>query len=242
MKKILITGSSGRLGKELIKFFPNSLHPSRSEMDITNKDQVYQFIEKNKPEIIIHLAALTDVRECENKKDLAWKTNVDGTYYLVSASLKFVPEVYFVYMSTPCVFSGEEGNYNEDSIPYPKNFYALTKLLGEVIVRYSELKKWLIIRGNFVTRDRWPYPKAFVDRYGTYLFSDQMAKAIKEVLDNKMTGIVHIVGDKKLSMYEVAKITTPDVLPLTLKEYNGPPLTKDMSLETKRWKKYSILS
>lgn len=242
MKKILITGSSGRLGKELIKFFPNSLHPSRSEMDITNKDQVYQFIEKNKPEIIIHLAALTDVRECENKKDLAWKTNVDGTYYLVSASLKFVPEVYFVYMSTPCVFSGEEGNYNEDSIPYPKNFYALTKLLGEVIVRYSELKKWLIIRGNFVTRDRWPYPKAFVDRYGTYLFSDQMAKAIKEVLDNKMTGIVHIVGDKKLSMYEVAKITTPDILPLTLKEYNGPPLTKDMSLETKRWKKYSILS
>jgi dTDP-4-dehydrorhamnose reductase len=238
--KILITGSTGRLGRELIKQFQNALHPDRSEMDVTQKNSVELYIEKNKPTTIIHLAALTDVKKCEENKELAWKTNVEGTFNLVNAVIRFTPDTYFVYMSTPCVFSGEEGNYTEDSLPYPKNFYSLTKLLGEIIVRYSQLKKWLIIRGNFVPRSKWPYPKAFTDRYGTYLFADELAEAIKEVVDKKLTGIVHLVGDRKLSMYELAKITTPEVEPMTLKEYSGPPLTKDMSLDTIRWKKYKL--
>ena len=49
-----------------------------------------------------------------------------------------------------------------------------------------------------------------------------------------------MVGDKKISMYELAKITTPNVLPMKIDEYNGPSLTMDMSLDSKRWKKYSL--
>jgi dTDP-4-dehydrorhamnose reductase len=239
-KKVMITGSTGKLGKELLKLFPDALTPKRNEMDITNKNTIYYFIEKNKPDITVHLAALTSVRDCETNKELAWKANVEGTYYLVDAVNKFVPNCYFVYMSTPCVFSGEEGNYTEESIPYPKNFYSLTKLLGENIIRYNHLRKWLITRGNFVPREKWPYPKAFTDRFGTYLFAEDLSKAIKEVIDAELTGIVHLVGDKKISMYELARITTPDVQPTTLEKYSGPPLTRDMSLETKRWKKYKI--
>jgi dTDP-4-dehydrorhamnose reductase len=108
-----------------------------------------------------------------------------------------------------------------------------------MIVRSSNLT-YLIIRGNFVSREKWPYPKAFTDRYGTYLFAEDVAKGIKDVLDERLTGIVHIVGDKKISMFELARITTPDVQPMTLKEYRGPPLTIDMSLDTVRWKKYKI--
>ena len=55
-----------------------------------------------------------------------------------------------------------------------------------------------------------------------------------------MEGIVHIVGDKKMSMFELAKLTTPDIQPITIKEYSGPKLTIDMSLDTERWKKYSL--
>lgn len=238
---ILITGGSGKLGKELVKVFPDALVPRREELDITNRNIVFDYIRNHKPDIIIHCAALTGVNQCEQNKELAWKTNVEGTYHLVDSVTNLVPDVYFVYMSTPCVFSGEEGNYVEESLPYPKNFYSLTKLLGEIIVRYSQLKKWLIIRGNFVPRAKWPYPKAFVDRYGTYLFADELAKAIEEVVDAKLTGIIHLVGDKKLSMYELAKITTPNVQQMTLKEYSGPPLTVDMSLDTKRWKKYKLV-
>lgn len=52
---------------------------------------------------------------------------------------------------------------------------------------------------------------------------------------------MHIVGDKKMLIFELAKLTTPDVQPMTIKEYFGPRLTMDMSLDTERWKKYKIL-
>jgi dTDP-4-dehydrorhamnose reductase len=128
--------------------------------------------------------------------------------------------------------------YNESSIPYPENFYALTKLLGEQEVK--RLSNHLIIRTNFTARKKWPYPKAFSDRFGTYLFAEDVADGIKEVLNSDINGIVHIVGDKKISMFELAKITTLEIEPMTINDYSGPKLTMDMSLDTKRWKKYKI--
>lgn len=238
--KLLITGSTGKLGKELVKVFPNALAPPHKSLDITDKEVVTNFVSKSKPDIIIHCAALTGIRECENDKEKAWRTNVEGTENLVKACEKFVENCYFVYISTACVFYGDRGDYVETDIPYPKNFYSLTKLLGEFIVKYSNLTKWLIIRTNFVARERWPYPKAFVDRYGTYLFADDLALAIKSVVEKNMTGILHVCGEEKISMFELARITTPDVKPMTLAEYNGPPLTVDMSLRSIRIKPFKL--
>jgi dTDP-4-dehydrorhamnose reductase len=226
----LITGSTGKLGKELVKVFPGALAPTHKMLDITDKEAVLSFIRENKPDMIIHCAALTGIRECENNKELAWRVNVEGTENLVRACEKVVKNCYFVYISTACVFYGDKGDYVETDIPYPKNFYSLTKLLGEFVVKYSNLKEWLIIRTNFVAREKWPYPKAFVDRYGTYLFADDLASAIKLITDKNMTGILHVCGEEKISMFELAKITTPDVKPVSLSEYDGPPLTVDMSL------------
>ncbi len=238
---ILITGAHGKLGSELSKLYPEALKPTHQELDITDREKVFAYIKQHKPDIIIHLAALTGIRQCQENQELAWKTNVLGTKNLVDACLNYAENVYFVYMSTPCVFSGnpKEAPFFEDSIPNPKNYYSLTKLLGELVVLTSKLY-FLIIRGNFVPRAKWPYPKAFTDRWGTYLFADQLAKAIKEVVDKQESGIIHLVGDKKLSMFELAKMTTPDIKPMTLKEYSGPPLTQDMSLDTKKWHKYRI--
>ncbi|GFP23721.1 dTDP-4-dehydrorhamnose reductase [Candidatus Hakubella thermalkaliphila] len=67
-----------------------------------------------------------------------------------------------------------------------------------------------------------------------------MARGVKEVIEENMHGVVHIVGDRKISVYELAKLTTPNVEPMTLAEYCGPPLTVDMSLDTIRWKRYKI--
>ena len=128
--------------------------------------------------------------------------------------------------------------YTEESIPYPENFYSLTKLLGEFEV--NRLQNATIIRTNFVPRKTWPYEKAFTDRFGTYLFADQVANGINEIINDKLTGIVHVVGDKKISIFELAKMTTPQIEPMTMKDYSGPPVTIDMSLDSKRWKKYKI--
>ena len=235
---ILITGVTGALGTELKKLFPSSLSPTSHELDITDTKKVIDFIKNNDIDTIIHTAALTKIRPCEENKPLAWKTNVEGTKNLVEAVLESKKDIYFIYISTACVFDGHVGMYKENSIPYPENFYALTKLIGEHEV--NKLSKYLIIRTNFVAKKKWPYPKAFTDRFGTYLFSEDVAKAIKEVYDSNLQGIVHITGDKKISMFELAKITTPEIQPMTIKDYSGPRLTMDMSLDTDKWKKYSI--
>ena len=60
------------------------------------------------------------------------------------------------------------------------------------------------------------------------------------MLDKDLHGIVHLVGDRKISMFELAQITTPDIKPMTIDDYEGPPLTMDMSLDTEQWKKYSL--
>ncbi len=236
--EILITGSSGALGSELKKKFPNALTPNHNELDIINKEMVVDFFKKKKINIVIHTAAITSVRKCEEERELTWKTNVDGTKNMVNALMQTNPDGKFVYVSTACVFEGNTGMYKESSIPYPENFYALTKLLGE-----QEVKRFpdhLIIRTNFTAKKKWPYTKAFSDRFGTYLFAEDVANGIKDVFNSDLKGIVHITGDKKISMLELAKITTPNIESMTISDYSGPKLTMDMSLDSERWKKYKI--
>jgi len=236
---LLLTGVTGTLGSDLKKLFPEAISPSHSKFDICDKPKVDEFFKNNQIDLVIHTAALTTVRGCEEDKILATKINVEGTKNLVDGLFHSNPDGYFVYISTACVFDGDSGMYNETSIPSPKNFYSSTKLLGEYELK--KLKRTLVIRTNFTGRKKWPYPKAFTDRFGTYLFSDQVAKGIKEVIEDNLDGIVHIVGEKRISMFELAKYTTNDIEPMTVDEYSGPDLTIDMSLDTKRWKKYNIL-
>jgi dTDP-4-dehydrorhamnose reductase len=236
---ILITGVTGALGSELKKIFPDSLSPTHNDFDICDLTSVKDFFNNQKIDIVIHTAALTTVRGCEENKSQAMQINVQGTRNLVNELKSSNPSGKFVYVSTACVFDGHSGMYTENSIPYPENFYSLTKLLGEYVV--NSFENSLIIRTNFVARKKWPYPKAFTDRYGTYLFADQVSVAIKDILDENLSGIVHVVGNKKISMFELAQFTTPDIQPMTINDYSGPRLTIDMSLDTERWKKYDIL-
>jgi len=153
----LITGESGSLGKELKKVFPNSLCPSHSQLDIINKKDVFEFFKKNDIDLVIHAAALTKIRPCEENRQQAWKTNVEGTKNLVDAVLDSKPNIPFIFISTACVFDGHSGMYTESSIPYPENFYALTKLVGEHEV--NKLSNYLIIRTNFVSKKNGLIPK-----------------------------------------------------------------------------------
>lgn len=238
--KVLITGAGGALGSSLKKVFRNAFCPTHKEMDITNPSSVNKVILGYKPNILIHAAALVGIRECEDDKKKAWLTNVEGTQNIVNAAKKLDNSCYLMYMSTACVFAGENKKfYAEDDIPSPKNYYSLTKLLGEIITR--QYGNSCIIRTNFVPKQEWKYPRAFVDRFGTYLFADQAAKGISDVCKKREKGIVHIVGDKRMSMHELALLAgSKNVGKMTLNEYNGPALTVDMSLSTKRWKKYRI--
>lgn len=237
--EVLITGGTGKLGKELVEVFPESLHPTRQQLGLEAKAQVDKYISEKKPDLIIHTAAVTSVPYCEENRKEAYETNVGGTENLINACVKHNSDCHFVLISTACVFRGDVGNYVETDLPYPKNYYSLTKLFAESAVEYSGLR-FLIIRTNFVAREKWPYPRAFTDRYGTYLFASDVASAVKFIIQRKLTGIVHACGDEKMSMFELAKITTPSIEPMTLSEYHGVPLTVDMSLNSIRIKPFKI--
>jgi dTDP-4-dehydrorhamnose reductase len=228
------------LGKTLKKQFPESYCPSHKEMDVADAISVEKSIGDYKPDVLIHAAALVGIRECEENKEKAWKINVEGTRNIVNALKKLNNNCYLVYMSTACVFAGENKKYYiEDDKPSPKNYYSATKLDGEKVA--EKYPNTCIIRTNFVQKGQWKYTKAFVDRFGTYLFADQVAKGIQEVVEKREKGIIHIVGDKRMSMYELAILSgSKNVGKITLAEYNGPSLTVDMSLSTNRWKKYRI--
>ncbi len=237
--KVLVTGGTGNLGRQLQAIFPLARSPTHRELDLTSFGDVNEYVHKLKPSLIIHTAALTGIRECEENKNLAWGTNVVGTENLLNACKEHAPRTRFVYVSTACVFFGDRGSYDESDIPNPKNYYALTKLMGEIAVRNSGLHS-LIIRTNFVPREKWPYPAAFTDRFGTYLFADDLALAIQKVMSLDIDGVVHVCGDKRLSMYDLARMTTSEVKGMTMKNYNGPPLTVDMSLTSNRIKPFRL--
>lgn len=238
--KSLITGGSGALGTSLRKFFRDAFCPTHAEMDVTNPDSVNKAILDYKPDVLIHAAALVGIRECEENKEKARLVNVQGTQNIVNALSLLNNGCYLVYMSTACVFAGEnEKYYTEDDEPRPKNYYSFTKLQGEKAAK--QYGNSCIIRTNFVPKEQWKYPKAFVDRFGTYLFADGVAKGIFEVVEKREKGIIHIVGDRRISMYELALLAgSKNVGKMTLDEYKGPPVTVDMSLSTKRWHKYRI--
>lgn len=237
---LLITGAFGLLGQKLMKFFPNALHPSHDSLDIVDKNLVSKYIKENNVTQIIHAAAITSIRKCDEEKNFTWSVNVEGTQNLVTALKENSDDGYFVYISTPCVFSGQEEMYDEHATPNPVNFYGFTKSVGENIVK--TMKNFLVVRTNFVAKQSWPYEKAFTDRFGNYLFSDDVAQVLFNLHSSHVTGIRHIVGNKILSMYDLAKITTPQILPMTISEYTGPHLTKNMTLNSKYLEKYPISS
>ncbi len=237
---VLITGSSGALGQSLKKAFRGAFCPAHDEMDVANADSVYNAVMSYKPDTLVHAAALVGIRECEDDKKKAWLTNVEGTQNIVNALKKLDNGCYLIYISTACVFAGEkEKYYTEDSIPNPKNYYSFTKLCGEIVTRQHE--NACIIRTNFAPKKQWRYKKAFTDRFGTYLFSDGAAIGIFDVWKKKEKGIVHVVGDRRVSMYELALLAgSKNIGKMTMEEYDGPALTVDMSLSSKRWNRYKL--
>lgn len=237
---LLVTGGSGRLGSEIKKLHPEGLYPTHAEMDITDFNSIIKYlsdrgIKSNTRLKVIHCAAFTSVKGCEEDKSRAWKTNVEGTRNIVAVLDSFQIDK-FVYIGSPCIFSGETGEYDELSIPDPKNYYGLTKLIAEWVIR-QKIKRHLIVRTNFVKKAKWEHPKAFSDRFGSYLWAHQVAEGLLELMERQdIFGTYHLVGTERYSMFKLAKrLPENDSLEqTTLEEHYSkhptPHLTRDMTM------------
>lgn len=228
--KILLTGGSGLLGKELLKLDPNIYAPTRNTLDIQSLDSVTGVLWGYKPDLVIHAAALTDNRYAEKHPDMAVKANIEGTAHIASVCSDLRCRV--VYISTDYVYRGDRGNYREDDELLPFNFYAWTKLGGECAIRAC--KNHLIIRTSF--GGNFQYQEAFTDKWVSKMFVDEIAPKILEAALSTLIGVVNLGGARQ-SVYTQVSGCNPSVRPITLD--TSPHITPvDTSLDLSKWESY----
>lgn len=228
MQPILITGGSGRLGSALRKVLPDAITPTHSEMDILLPAVCRRWIYEIQPRAIVHCAGYVNALLAETHKKECMLANVTGTYNVLYAHIG----IRFIYMSSDYVFDGTEGDYSEDSIPNPVNFYGLTKYAGEVVTLTRP--DTLVVRAPFRYGPPWPYPRAFADQWTSARFVDEVAADIAKVADTRLTGIIHIGGPPR-STYEMAKSVSPSVTPMVRSDIIGVNLPRDVSLDSTLW-------
>ena len=218
----LVIGGSGFLGGYLTKFFnckgtSNSDKPGFVNLDICNYDSVDKVLKKTLPEVVINAAAMTNVDECEVKKDLAFRINGDAVGTIAKISKEINAK--FVQISTDYVFDGSKGNYTETDKTNPINVYGKSKEIGEenalkysgVVIRitapfginYSQNKSTFfdLIINKLKNNET---VNAVTDQYNAPTFIKDVGPAIKTIIDRNLDGIFHLAVNERLSRYDFA--------------------------------------
>ena len=224
--KILVTGGDGQLGRALQKVLPqkNSVFTTRADFDITNQKQTIKQIAGDRPNIVIHAAAYTNVDGCEQNPEIAYKVNVDGTKNIAAACKEIGAKL--IYISTDFVFDGKKKTpYSENDKPNPLSVYGKTKLQGEEAVK--KLPDYIIIRTSWLFGDGPAFAKAsagkqnFVqtilklveekdeikvvnDQIGSPTYALDLAEAIYQLIKN-CSGIYHISNSGQCSWHQFAQ-------------------------------------
>jgi dTDP-4-dehydrorhamnose reductase len=206
LKKIVITGGDGRFAKVLKKDNKklNILYPGKKELNILDLNSIKKFLKKNRPQYLIHAAALSRPMNIHDKQiSTSINLNIIGTANIVKVCSDL--KIKLIYFSTGYVYEGRVGNYKETDAVLPFNNYAWSKLGGECAV--AMYKNSLILR---ITMCEKPFIHefAFYDIKTNFIFHEEVVKIIPKILDK--TGILN-VGGKTQSIYLFAKKTNKNV-------------------------------
>ena len=227
MKKIWITGAEGHIGTALLDLLEGveyQLLPTDiEEVDITKINEVTQFVHVNRPDVVINCAGLTDVQECENNVDEAYRVNAIGVRNVALAANEVNAKV--IQISTDDVFDKESRvPYNEFDNVHPRTIYGKSKEAGEKILTQL-LNRFVIIRSSWI----YGIGRDFVDevlrnvgqgktmevpnnQYAAPTSAKELAKVIRYFIDNEEYGLYHVVCPGSCSRYEFAR---------TILEYSG---------------------
>jgi dTDP-4-dehydrorhamnose reductase len=234
--KILVTGSNGLLGQKISNVLGNNIdvepifsarnpltysinRGSFEVLDIANQENVNQVISSVKPDVIIHAAAMTQVDDCELKKDECWLQNTTATEYLIAASSRV--GTHFIFVSTDFIFDGKSGPLDESAVPSPVNYYGESKLAAEEVVKkyrgaWSILRTVLVYgvahdmsRSNIVlwvkkSLEEGKTINVVDDQWRTPTLAEDLALGCWLIAKKKKEGIFHISGEEMMSPYEIA--------------------------------------
>lgn len=139
MRKILVTGASGFLGTRICRHFRylsdtyTVIAPSHAEMDLTELKSVMDKFKENVPEIVIHCAAISDVRSCEDNPDFSYRINVEGTKAIAKACAEYHSKLIFCSSDQIYFGSGTMDAHKEDEEVNPVNQYGRQKREAESV-------------------------------------------------------------------------------------------------------------
>ncbi len=218
--RILVTGASGMLGQALLPVLQQSHYVvgvGVEDFDVCNGKAVRDCISAHGPELVVHLAAYTDVDGCETDPRRAEETNGSSTRNVAQACAEI--DAAMLYVSTDYVFDGSKVEpYCESDQPNPLNAYGRSKLLGEQYVQ-------TILDRYFVVRTSWlfgPHGKNFVatilrlaqqsselrvvdDQRGSPTYTRHLAPKLAQLAETNAYGIYHITGSGSCSWCEFAR-------------------------------------
>lgn len=238
MKKIAITGLSGVIGKVLSREISQSYHiidlfhkkkyagkariKQHIHFDLLDKPKISSVLENVRPDIVIHMAAITHIDRCEMDKKMGkdgtvWKTNVEGSHEIAKYCAKY--NIPMLFLSTECVFDGKKKSYNEKSKKRPINWYGVTKSEAEdlilstgaptsiirSVVAYHKNDSKKTIYGKILNELKSKNEiYAVSDQLFTPTHTPDIVRAIRKLIENRLPGIYHVAPENPLSPYDLA--------------------------------------
>ena len=224
--RVLVTGSSGQLGSEIVKVLSlrsearrrdpiEVFAPQRDELDLSRRDSVLSAVVAAEPDVVFHPAAFTAVDRCETEPETALLVNALGTRHVAEACR--LGGAHLVYLSTDYVFDGEKSSpYNEWDTPNPLSVYGRTKLAGEhevgplgTTVRTS----WVVGRTGsnmlktvFRLASDPDAPLRFVDdQHGCVTLASDLAGVVVELGLARRPGLFHVTNQGATTWFDFAR-------------------------------------
>lgn len=230
IKKAAVTGASGFLGFNLVKklgglyettgfYNRNPVEElgtaTTSPLQVNKFTDVEDMMKKLQPDIIFHLASISNPNQCEENPGESHECNVTGTKNIVAAAKKIKAEVLFT--STDLVFDGTEAPYSEESRPNPVNRYGAQKLEAEQVV--LDYDKGKVIRLPLMFGPKSPHSGSFIqpminfmrahskvtlfeDEYRTPISSRKAIEALLFAI-NHDAKLLHVSCNQRINRYEL---------------------------------------
>jgi len=246
--RIALIGANGQLGTDIVRYFNKKgveIHGlTHDDIEVCESESIDKVMSGIDPDLIINTSAFHNVDLCEDEAMQAFKVNVLGVKNLAEVCLKM--DIALMHFSTDYVFKGDKGElYIETDCPDPINIYGISKLAGEVLIKYK-MEKYYIIRvsglyghagssgkgGNFIElmirlakegRDI----KVVDDQILTPTSTEDLSAKLFELIESKKYGTYHMTSAGHCSWYEFAgevfKLTdlNPKIEPVESKAFGA---------------------
>jgi dTDP-4-dehydrorhamnose reductase len=224
--RAIITGAAGLIGQYLVKTAPRWAPDrdmqglTRADLDLTDRANVERTWQSIKPNAVIHCAALSRTKDCEQDPEQARRINVEATAYLAQLSR----DIPFIFLSSGEVFDGRTGWYGETDEPNPINVYGQTKLEAERAVLQNPrhtVVRIVLTAGISETGARSFFEEMcgtvkagkdvtlYADEFRCPLPAGVIARVIWELVDCEQPGLYHLGGSDRLSRWEIGETLLP---------------------------------